>query len=270
MPEPGAVVLGGLERSLIEAAGRRYPQRRVRRWAIPAVICGALAAGGVALAASGVLGGKALETGSTPEHGADSGPFAIRISPRHADPTRPLCLQLQFAGSRPAFGCGVRPSVDQPFGVVVADGLSEESTDRVIYGVVASDVARVSSIDDSGSQAIVDSVAKPNLPGRYFSVVVPNQGQIELLGFDASGAEIAHVGSHEPPTEPPLSRDEAIAQGDPSGFAATVVPARRYLYRGETIDPREAERRHLVCVEGRVSVTCYDTIAEQIAAEPVS
>jgi hypothetical protein len=262
MPSPS---LPGLHDALVSAAARRYPvwQRRRPGWILPVAFASLVTATGLALAASGVFSGRAaIDRGRTPEAGEDSGPYAIRVSPRHADPQRPICLQLQFEGSRPAYGCGVAPTAFNAFGVVVADGLSEASTQRVIYGLVSDAVASVSSLGDTGTQASAATVARPGLPGRYFSLTVANKGQIELVGSDSSGSEVARIGSHLTPTEPPLSREEAIAQGDPAGFAPTVVFARKYRYDGQAIDPEVAQRRNLVCVETRSSVSCFDSVAD--------
>jgi hypothetical protein len=267
MPAPS---LPALHDALVTAAAQRYartPQRRRPRWLLPVAFACLLTATGVALAASGVFGGgTAIDRGQTPRVGEDSGPYAIRVSPAHADREHPICLQLQFEGSRPAYGCGVAPSAATPFGVVVADGLSEESSERVIYGLVVDEITEVSSLGQAGAQATVATVERPGLPGRYFSITVPNEGQIELVGNDASGNEVARIGSHEKPTEPPLSRDQAIAQGDPAGFAPTVVFARKYVYDGRAIEPEKAQRLNLVCVETRSAVTCFDSVAEAQAA----
>jgi hypothetical protein len=87
-------------------------------------------------------------------------------------------------------------------------------------------------------------------------MVVPDEGKIELAGYNMSGAEIAHIGSHEEFRAPPLSREQAIVQGDPAGFAPTVVFARKYIYEGERIDPDKAQRLGLACVETRSAVDC--------------
>jgi hypothetical protein len=236
--------------------------RRRPRWILPAAFASLLTATGVALATSGVFNGRnPIDRGQTPKVGEASGQYAIRVSPKHADPENPICLQLQFEGSRPAYGCGVAPSGTTPFGVVVADGLSEESSRRVIYGLVSNEITTVSSLGEEGDQATVPTVQRMGLPGRYFSLTVPNEGQIELVGIDASGGDVARIGSHETPTQAPRSREEAVAQGDPAGFAPTVVPGRRYRYKGRSIEPRQAQLRNLVCVETRSAVDCFDSVA---------
>jgi hypothetical protein len=251
-------VLPALESALVGAAAIRLSGPKRRRWVLPAALASALVVGGVAVAATGVFSGDVIDSGETAGQGPSSGPFGVRIAPQHADPAHPICLQLQFKNSRPAFGCGSSPSVAEPFGVVIADG----SPERVIYGLVTEEIATVSSIGDDGAELTAATQLRANLPGRYFSLIVPADSQIELIGRDPSGAEVARIGSQEPPATPPLSREEAVAVGDPAGFAPTVVPVRRIIYRGEPIDPSEVQRRALACVEGRSEVTCYDSVAE--------
>ncbi|MQA73958.1 MAG: hypothetical protein GEU88_06395 [Solirubrobacterales bacterium] len=127
----------------------------------------------------------------------------------------------------------------------------------------------MSALGDGSQHYDADTTVKPGLPGRYFSLTAPNEGRIELVGFDASGAEVARIGSRETPADKPLSHDEAVAQGDPAGFAPTAVPARSFVYRGESIDPAKADRLGLVCVDSLQTVRCYDSVEEaNAAAEP--
>jgi hypothetical protein len=264
-PGPTQVKLPGLRAGLVVAAAKRYrvPARN-RRWFTPLAFAALLLAAGGALAATAIFRNRdVIDTGQTGGTGESAGPYAIRIAPSHTDPEHPICLQLRFQSSRPAYGCGVAPTARQPFGLVVADGMSEESAERVIYGLVSADVARVSSLGESSTvEAVTTTEDRPGLPGRYFSLIVPDEGKIELAGFNTSGAEIAHIGSHEEFRAPPLSRAQAIVQGDPAGFAPTVVLAGKYVYDGERIEPRKAGRENLICVETRSAVNCFDTLLE--------
>ncbi|HVY77911.1 MAG TPA: hypothetical protein VG898_05345 [Solirubrobacterales bacterium] len=69
--------------------------------------------------------------------------------------------------------------------------------------------------------------AKQGLPGRFFVVLVPHLGRIEVVGYDATGRERARIGSLAKPSHPPMSHAEAVAQGDPAGFAPTAAPPSR-------------------------------------------
>jgi hypothetical protein len=262
---PPELRLPQLRAGLVTAAARRYrAPANSRRWFTPLAFAALLLAGSAALAATAILRSRdVVDTGQTRGTGESAGAYAIRISPSHADPERPICLQLQFQASRAAYGCGVAPTAEQPFGLVVADGMSEESAERVIYGLVSRNIGAVTSFGESSTvQTITRTVDRPGLPGRYFSLIVPNEGHIELAGYNATGAEVARIGSHDEFRAPPLSRAQAIVQGDPSGFAPTVVPARRYVYEGERIEPPKAQRLRLICVETRSAVTCFDTISQ--------
>ncbi len=269
----GDATLPELEALLVAAAGsmpaKRLPIRQ--RLGMPLAFAGLLATAGVAAAAAGVFGGgsgPAIDRGATPSGDYASGSYVIRVRPDSAHTNRggPICLQLQFAGSRPAYGCGSAPTQAEPFGLVVVDGQSEGAVERVIYGLVADDVARVSALGEGTQHYDAATVVKRGLPGRYFSLTAPNEGRIELVGFNSSGAEVARIGSRTTPDHEPLSHDEAVAQGDPSGFAPTAVPASSFVYRGQSIEPSKADRLGLVCVDSIQTVYCYDSVAEANAA----
>lgn len=273
-PEPKpSPTLPELERLLSDAARRRFAPRSNRRgWAFPIAFAALVAAGGIAAAATGVFGGGAeIETGAT-----SSGAYAIRIKPSKPSPhTGPVCLQLQYAELRPAYKCGYAPSEERPFGLVVADATPAVNdpeavpAERVIYGLASEEIVRVGVLGvpgaDSG-QAITDTVPRPGLPGRYFSIVVPNEGRIELVGWDEPGAEVGRAGSL---TEPERRTADGLipAPGDPAVFAPTATPASVYSYRGEDIDPKQAQDLGLVCVEDLAEVRCYDSVGELNAAE---
>jgi hypothetical protein len=128
-------------------------------------------------------------------------------------------LQLRYEDRGPLYGCGDQPSEARPFGLVVADSLDEGSRERVIYGLVSSDIARVSVLGGGGEHTDVVTEVKEGLPGRFFAVVVPHLGRIALVGYDASGQPRGRIGSLARPAHPPHSYAEAVAQGDPAGFA---------------------------------------------------
>lgn len=261
------LTLPELEQQLLRAARLQTASRvRGRRWGMPALFASLLVAGGVAAATAGVLqdGDESqIDSGQT-----SSGNYVIRIKPDSTNPHPggPICLQLRFAGYRPAYGCGSRPTAENPFGVVIADASGIGSTERVIYGLVSSDVWRVSVLGDGDDHIDTTTTVKQGLPGRYFSVAVPNDGRIEIVGYDAGGAEVARLGSRREPTNRPLSREQAVAQGDPAGFAPTVVPASSFLYQGDVIAPERAAALHLVCVDTPRDVQCYGSAAEAESA----
>lgn len=207
-----------LEQLLVRAARRRArPRLGARRWTLAIAAASLLLAGGAAAAATGVL---EIEGGETTDG-------SFRIEGEVTPPSRrvahddSVCLRLRFGDRGAAYGCGTRPSDRKPFGLVVADSL-DMGGERVVYGLVAGEVERIRVLGGGGSRADAATREQAGLPGRYFSVVAPDDGQIELIAYDAGGEEVARLGSIEPPSEPPLSRAEAIAQGDPAGFAPTV------------------------------------------------
>lgn len=269
--KPGSTTLPRLEQLLTRAAHRRYGNRvSGRRWGMPAIFAALVVVGGVTAAAAGVLTGTGaeIERGATPIGGYASGAYVISVKPQAGSEAHggPICLQLQFDGSRPSYGCGSPPSEAQPFGLVVVDGQAEGSVDRVIYGLVLSTIQRVGVLGEGTEQTIAATAPRPGLPGRFFSVTVPNEGRIEIVGYDQTGGEIARIGSREAPAHKPLSHDQAVAQGDPSGFAPTAVPASTFVYQGDLIDPKSAAERGLVCVDSLQQVVCYDSVAERNAA----
>jgi hypothetical protein len=151
--------------------------------------------------------------------------------------------------------------------LVIVDGQGEGSAQRIVYGLVDRSIARVGVLESGGRTFLAEATTRPELPGRYFSLVVPNEGQVELVGFDQSGSEIARIGSLKPPEHLPTSHDEAVAQGDPSGFAPTATPAAMFEYRGEPITPEAAAEQDLKCIDSLREVVCYDSIEELNASE---
>jgi hypothetical protein len=150
--------------------------------------------------------------------------------------------------------------------LVVADSFYG-SPERLIYGLVSEEISSVGVLGEGTQQTIAETKRKPGLPGRYFSILTPsegapgapNDGRIELVGYSASGSEVARIGSREEPPHKPLSRSQAINQGDPAGFAPTSKPPSRYVYQGREITPAEADALHLECVAYAREVRCAAT-----------
>lgn len=216
VPQP---VLPGLEHLLARAARRRATPRLGRRRWVLAIAAAALLLAGGAAAATGVFHVADGET--------SSGSFSIESRPvPRAFPGEPprgsVCLQLRYSEGGISYGCGDRPTAAEPFGLLVADSLEEGSRERVVYGLVSSDIARVSVLGGEPTDAA--TAAKEGLPGRFFAVLVPHLGRIEVVGYDAAGYERARIGSLARPAHPPLSHAEAVEQGDPAGFAPTMTP----------------------------------------------
>jgi hypothetical protein len=177
-----------------------------------------------------------------------------------------VCLQLRYDEGGPSYGCGDRPTARRPFGLMVADPLEEGSRERVVYGLVSSDIARVSVLGKGGQHTDTTTEVKEGLPGRFFAVVVPHLGRIEVVGYDSAGGERARIGSIAEPAHQPLSHAEAVAQGDPAGFAPTAPTPNSYIYEGRHITEAEVIRLELACLEGRIVIRCYHSVAEMEAA----
>lgn len=265
-PPPQPPVLPELEQLLVRAARRQVaPRLGRRRWVLAAAAAALVLAAGAA-AATGVFH---VATGQT-----SKGSFSVESRPVPASgpgepPRGSVCLQLRYDGGDPSYGCGDRPTATKPFGLLVADSLEEGSRERVVYGLVSSDIAGVSVLGEGGRRTDAGTAAKEGLPGRFFAVVVPHLGRIEVVGYDSAGEERARIGSLASPAHPPLSHAEAVAQGDPAGFAPTAVPPSTYTYEGKSTTEAEATRKELACLEGREVVRCYDSAAEMEAAQGV-
>lgn len=243
-----------LEHLLVRAA-RRRTARRVgrRRWILAVAAASLLLAGGAAAAtvfelASGKTAGGTFSIEMAPTVGGNASQGSI-------------CLQLTFSGRGPSYGCGGRPTASKPFGLVVADPL-DNSDERVVYGLVASAISRVRVLGGAGSEVEVATRKQVALPGRFFSVVAPNDGQIELVGYGGKGREVARLGSLDPPLKPSVSKAQAMEQGDPAGFAPGVAAPETYLYKGEPVDPSVATRLELACLQERTVFRCFDSAAE--------
>ncbi len=143
-------VLPELEQLLVRAARRRAARRLPRRRWVLAVAVGALVLAAAAAAATGVLD---ITSGRT-AHGT----FTVqRASIPGSEHGGPICLQLRYDGRDPSYGCGEPPSAGKPFGLLVADPLAEGSPERVVYGLVADDVARVAVLGRGGHRAEADT-----------------------------------------------------------------------------------------------------------------
>ncbi len=255
-PEFEPPVLPELEQLLVRAARRRAaPRFGRRRWAL-AVALGALVLAAAAAAATGVL----RIAGGTTAHGTFSVERAVGPGVRQGGSS--VCLQLRYNGRGPSYGCGEAPTAAQPFGLVVADRLEEGSRERVIYGLAGGDIARVAALGKGGEHTDAATERKDGLPGRFFAVVVPHLGRIELVGYDSAGKEVARIGSLARPAHPPHSKAEAVAQGDPAGFAPTMPISSHFVFEGHSISEAEATRRGLACLEGGEVNRCYRSVAE--------
>lgn len=252
-------VLPELEQLLVRAARRHAAPRLGRRRWVLAVVVGALVLAAAAAAATGVI----HITSGTTAHGA----FSVERATLSGEAqTGSVCLQLRYDGHGPSYGCGEAPTAEKPFGLVVADSLEEGSRERVIYGLVDADVARVVSLGEGDERSAATAKVKDDLPGRFFAIVVPHHGRVELVGYDGAGKEVARIGSLARPAHPPHSKAEAMAQGDPAGFAPTIPNPGQFTYKGQSIGEAEATRLGLVCVQSREVSRCYDSEAELEAA----
>jgi hypothetical protein len=93
-------------------------------------------------------------------------------------------------------------------------------------------VAKVEVLDADGSPHITGARSQPTVPGRYFSITVPNRGRIALVAYDKSGSPVARVGTLAEPDHAPTSRDDARALGDPAGFAPAVAMPSTFSFEG--------------------------------------
>jgi hypothetical protein len=264
LPEPA--VLPGLEQLLVRAARRgAAPRRRLRgRWFLAAAAAALVLAAGAA-AATGLL---PIAEGETATGTYAVEPVSIADLAGIAPSAGEVCLQLRLEGRGPSYGCGDAPTSSQPFGLVVADPLAEGSDERVVYGLVSDEIARISVLGERGERTESATDPQAGLPGRFFAVVVPFLGRIEIVGYDETGRERARIGGRARPSHSPRSRAEARAQGDPAGFAPTVPTPSTYLYRGKTITEAEAMRLQLACLQERTRFRCFDSTSEVESSRP--
>ncbi|HEX4364900.1 MAG TPA: hypothetical protein VHZ75_10155 [Solirubrobacteraceae bacterium] len=254
-----ATTLPALETILSRAAQRRATHHHFNhRWMAGIAVCGAALAGGGAAAATGVLH---IANGQTPA----GRPYTIdrataptlsnaTVSP---GPSGQICLQLRYGNGGAARGCGETPTAAKPFGVVVVD-TNDASGDRIIYGLVTSDIARVSVLGTGNNHTDASTEHNPQLPGRFFSAIVPNHGRIELVGYDPDGHQVARTGNRAQPTHSARSREEAAQQGDPAGYAPSVDMPSTFTYKGQSITQAQAIQQGLTCEQSRDGVQCHD------------
>ncbi len=263
-PRSEPPVLPALEQLLVRAARRRAePRRRARRrWFLVAIAAALVLAAGAA-AATGLL---PITTGHT-AHGT----YTVERRPVPATaPGEPspgtVCLQLEYDGRGPTYGCGDAPTGSKPFGLLVADSLAEGSRERVVYGLVADDIIRIAVLGKGAEPTDAPTEDESGLPGRFFAVAVPHRGQIEVVGYDGEGRQVARIGSLAGPARAPHSKAEAIEQGDPAGFAPTLPPPSSFTFEGHEISEAEVGRLELICLEGQAVSHCYRTPQELEAA----
>jgi len=220
--ESRPAILPSLEQLLVRAARRQAaPRFGRRRWVLAATAATLVLAAGAA-AATGVFH---IADGET-----SRGAFSVESKPVPAslpgEPARgSICMQLRYGDRGPSYGCGDPPSASRPFGLVVADSLEagpREPDERVIYGLVSSEIARVRVLEGAGRHTDTLTEVKEGLPGRFFAVAVPYIERIALVGYDVSGRQRGSIGTLAEPSHPPRSHAEAVAQGDPAGFAPTA------------------------------------------------
>jgi hypothetical protein len=245
-----------LEHELLIAAERRISRRRrlrLRR-AGPAAL----------LAGAALVTGAAADGWFTVEHGrSERGTYEIRSAPPGpaADVTATpngagqVCLELRMRGLRPSYGCGDRPDAADPLGLVIVDANVQPGR-WLVYGLVDSAVATVRI----GANRSIPTDAKHGLPGRYFSALVPAEDSVWIAGLDHSGEQLASVGSRKRSRAKAGSRAAARALGSVAGFAPTVRPASRWVYRGRPITEARAADLGLSCVEDETPVVrCFKT-----------
>lgn len=255
-------ILPNLEHLLVRAARQRStPRLQRRRWVMAAAAISVVLAGCAAAAVTQVF----LATGEV-----DGGTFTVEVvrvsEPDGDDAEGSVCLKLTFSGRGSAYGCGSEPSGARPFGLVIADPL-DGGERRVVYGLVVEKIARVRVISPHGT-AEAATESNEELQGRFFSIVAPAGGALQLIGLANDGKLIASLGDSDPASTPPRSKAEAREQGDLAGFAPAVAPPDTYIYRGEVIPASVAIRRGLACVQEWSTFRCYDSEADAEAGPP--
>jgi hypothetical protein len=249
-------LLPGLEQALVRAARARRAHRLPRRrWALAVALGLVVLAAGVATA-TGVLD---VTSGKT-AHGTFTVKRRALSAVEGEVPAGSICLELTYRGdglrAGTSYGCGRAPSPARPFGLVTVDYLAEGLHEEVAYGLVAGGITRVAVLGPGGRHTYADTEAKEDLPGRFFAVVVPHRGQVELVGYGSDGRVRARIGSLAPPDHPPRSKEEAVEQGEQMGFAPTLTQPRLYL-EGQPIDSAEVRRLKLDCAFGRTVGICF-------------
>jgi hypothetical protein len=261
---PRPAVLPALEQLLVRAARRGAdPRRRHRRRWLLAAAAAALTLSAGAGAATGLL---PIAEGET-----DRGSYTVeRLSTPHAG-TEPsagkVCLQLRLEGRGPSYGCGDAPPCRTRSAYSWPIRWRKGPGNAWSTGWVSDEIAIISVLGKGGQQTNAATEPQAGLPGRFFAVITPHLGRIEVVGYDEAGRERAHIGNRAHPDHSPRSKAEAMAQGDPAGFAPTVSAPSTYLYRGENITEAEAMRMQLACLE-RTRFRCFDLASEAGTSGP--
>lgn len=256
--DPGfeTALLPELEQALVRAARRRRVRGLPRRRLMLAVAIGIVALGaGVATATRvfDVTSGKTAEGTFTVERRAPS-------SVGGGEPAGSICLQLTYSGAgvggTTSYGCGPKPTPARPFGIVIVDYLAEGLHEEVAYGLVADGVARVAVLGSGGRHTYAATEVKDGLPGRFFAVVVPHRGRVELVGYASDGRVVARIGRLSG-TVDAHSKEEARAEGLQAGFAPTIEFPQEILFEGRRISSAELRRLRPSCAIGRTVAICF-------------
>jgi hypothetical protein len=139
---------------------------------------------------------------------------------------------------------------------VIVDYLAEGLHEEVAYGLVADGVARVAVLGSGGRHTYATTEAKDGLPGRFFAVVVPHRGRVELVAYASDGRVVARVGSLSGPVDA-HSKEEARAEGLQAGFAPTIESPQEIIFEGRRISGAELRRLRPSCAFGRTVAICF-------------
>jgi hypothetical protein len=184
------------------------------------------------------------------------------------EPAGSICLQLTYSGAgvggTTSYGCGPKPTAARPFGIVIVDYLAEGLHEEVAYGLVADGVARVAVLGPGGRHTYAGTEVKDGLPGRFFAVVVPHRGRVELVGYAPDGRVVARIGKLSGTVEA-HSKEEARAEGLQAGFAPTIGFPQEILFEGHRISSAELRRLRPSCAIGRTVAICFRTGHEPTA-----
>jgi hypothetical protein len=256
--DPGfePALLPELEQILVRAARRRRVRRLPRRRLMLAVAIGIVALGAGVATATGVFDVISGETA----HGIFTVERRAPSSVGGGEPAGSICLQLTYSGAgfggTTSYGCGPKPTAARPFGIVIVDYLAEGLHEEVAYGLVADGVARVAVLGSGGRHTYATTEAKDGLPGRFFAVVVPHRGRVELVGYAPDGRVVGRIGKLSGTTEA-HSKEEARAEGLQAGFAPTIAFPQEIIFEGHRISSAELRRLRPSCAIGRTVAICF-------------
>jgi hypothetical protein len=258
--EPGfePALLPELEQILVRAARRRRVRGLPRRRLMLAVAIGIVVLGAGVATATRVLDVTSGETA----HGTFTVKRRALSSVGGEEPAGSICLQLTYSGAgvggTTSYGCGPKPTVAEPFGVVTVDYLAGGLHEEVAYGLVADGVARVAVLGSGGRHTYATTEVKDGLPGRFFAVVVPHRGRVKLVGYAPDGRVVARIGKPSGKTEAD-SKEEARAKGIQAGFAPTIAFPQEIIFEGHRISSAELRRLRPSCAIGRTVAICFRT-----------